>query len=122
MDSKKNILIIDDQLAPREAIRMILETKYAVTAVAGAAEAYKYLAGNSVDLVLLDIRMPGIDGITALKEIRKEYPEMRVILLSAHIPSENTQKTFTLEIYGYLMKPFDKDELLDIVDSALRER
>ena len=122
MDSKKNILVIDDQLAPREAIRMILETKYAVTAVAGAAEAYKYLAGNSVDLVLLDIRMPGIDGITALKEIRKEYPEMQVILLSAQIPSENTQKAFALEIYGYLMKPFDKDELLDIVDSALRER
>ena len=122
MDSKKNILVIDDQLAPREAIRMILEPKYAVTAVAGAAEAYRYLAGNSVDLVLLDIRMPGIDGITALKEIRKEYPEMRVILLSALIPSENTRKAFTLEIYGYLMKPFDKDELLDIVDGARRKR
>ncbi len=122
MHCKKNILIIDDQLAPREAIRMILETKYAVTAVTGAAEAYKYLAGNSVDLILLDIRMPGIDGITALKEIRKNYPEIQVILLSAYIPPESAQKAFELGIYGYLMKPFDKDDLFDIVNSALSEQ
>ncbi len=120
MQGKLKILIIDDELAPRESIRMVLKDKYAVAAATGAAEALGYMANNPVNLVLLDINMPKIDGITALKEIKKRYPETQVILLSAYVTLETIQKALKLGAFGYLMKPFDHDKLINIVDEALK--
>jgi DNA-binding NtrC family response regulator len=122
MKSKVEILIIDDQLSPRESIRMILKEKYAISTVTGAIEAFKYMAENLVELVLLDIKMPKIDGITALKEIKKKHPETEVILLTAYATPKTIQNTLKLGAFGYLMKPFDKDDLLDIVDRALKNQ
>ncbi|MDP3296971.1 MAG: response regulator [Thermodesulfovibrionia bacterium] len=116
------ILIIDDQVAPRESIRMILKDKYAIAMAAEATEAFKYMAENPVDLVLLDIRMPKIDGITALKEIKRKHPETEIILLTAYATHETTQKALKSGVFGCLIKPFDKDELLDIIDRALKKR
>jgi len=121
MQDKLKILVIDDQLAPRESIRMVLKDKYDVVA-ATAEWGFEYIAANPVNLVLLDIKMPKIDGITALKEIKKKYPGTEVILLSAYADIETTQKALKLGAFGYLTKPFDKDELLDIVDRALQNQ
>lgn len=122
MQSRLKILIIDDQLSSRESIRMVLKDKYAIATAAGAAEAFKYMAENPVALVLLDIKMPVMDGVTALKEIKKRHPEAKVILLTAYATLETTQKVLKLGAFGYLMKPFDKDKLLEIVDRALKNR
>ena len=102
------MLIIDDQVAPRESIRMILKDKYAIAMAAEATEAFKYMAEDPVDLVLLDIRMPKIDGITALKEIKKRHPETEIILLTAYATHETTQSALKYRVVGYLIKPFDK--------------
>jgi DNA-binding NtrC family response regulator len=120
--SKPRILIIDDQLAPRESIRMVLKDKYDVVTAAEAEEAFRYMSENPVNLVLLDIKMPKIDGITALKEIKKRYPETEVILLTAYATLETIQKAIKLGAFGCLMKPFDKNELLAIVDKAIKNR
>ena len=120
MQGKLKILIKDDELAPRESIRMVLKDKYAVAAAPGAAEALGYMADNPVNLVLLDINMPKIDGITALKEIKKRHPGTQIILLSAYITRETIQKALKLGAFGCLMKPFDHDKLINIVDEALK--
>ncbi len=118
----KRILIVDDQLTPRESIRMVLKDKYAVAAATGAEEALRYMTENPVNLVLLDLKMPKIDGITALKEIKKRHPGTQIILLTARVTLETIQKALKLGAFGYLMKPFDKEELLNIVDKALKNR
>ena len=120
MQSKPKILIVDDQLAPRESVKMVLKDRYDVAIAAGAEEAFKYIAENNVNLVLLDIKMPRIDGIEALKEIKKKHPDTEVVLLTAYASHEICQKALKLGAFGCLMKPFDKDELLKIVDSALK--
>ncbi len=122
MNDKIKILIIDDQTAPRESARMILKNRYDVATAEGALQGYQYLAENPVDLVFIDIKMPKIDGITALKEIKKKHPEVVVILLSAYITHETTQQVLKLGAYKCMRKPFDKDELFDAVKEALKDR
>ena len=120
MQGKLKILIIDDELAPRESIRMVLKDKYAVAAAPGVAEALGYMADNPVNLVLLDINMPKIDGITALQEIKKSHPETEIIFVTAYATLETIRKALNLGAFGFLMKPFDHDKLINIVDEALK--
>ncbi len=120
MQGKPKILIVDDQLELREVIRFVLKDKYMVAAVTGAEEAFKYMADNPVNLVLLDINMPKIDGITALQEIKKSHPETEIIFVTAYATLETIQKALNLGAFGFLMKPFDHDKLINIVDEALK--
>lgn len=121
MQTKSKILVIDNQLAPRESIRMVLKDKYTVVTSAEVEWALEYMAENSVKLVLLDIKMPKIDGITILEEIKERHPETEVILLTSYYTAiETTQKALKLGAFGYLTKPFDKDELLEMVDRAIK--
>jgi DNA-binding NtrC family response regulator len=120
MQNKINVLIVDDQLAARESVRMVLKDKYSIAMFAGATEAFKFMDENPVDLVLLDLKMEKMDGITALKEIKKKYPQTKVILLTAYASLETQQKAIELGAFGCIMKPFDKDELLNMVDRALQ--
>ncbi|MDP3297010.1 MAG: response regulator [Thermodesulfovibrionia bacterium] len=122
MQGKPKILIVDDQLELREVIRFVLKDKYLVAAVTGAEEAFKYMADNPVNLVLLDINMPKIDGITALQEIKKSHPETEIIFVTAYATLETIRKALNLGAFGFLMKPFDHDKLINIVDEALKNR
>lgn len=122
MDNKKNILVIDDELAPRQSILMVLKEYYNVTTAAGAREGFEVLNQNPVDLVVLDIRMPEIDGITALKEIKKHHPDVEVILLTAYSSLKTTQDGLMCGAFDYLIKPFDKDDLLLTVKKGLEKR
>jgi DNA-binding NtrC family response regulator len=122
MDEKTRILIVDDQLEMREFIRLVLKDKYAVATAGGAEEAFRYMDGNHVNMVLLDIKMPKIDGITALEEMKKRHPETEVILLSSCATTETIQKALKLGAFGYLIKPFDNNELIGIIDEALKNK
>lgn len=119
MGRKTEILIVDDELALREAIRFVLKDRYVVATAAGGEEALKYLTDNSVNLVLLDIKMPKIDGITAFKEIRKRHPEIQVIFISAHASPEIMQDALAHGAYGFITKPFDYTKLVNTVAEAL---
>jgi putative nucleotidyltransferase with HDIG domain len=122
MDNRGKILIIDDELAPRESLRMVLKDKYVVSTASGAQEGLDILAHDPVDLVVLDIRMPEMDGITALKEIKKRHPDIEVILLTAYASLETAQSALRLGAFDYLMKPFDKDDLINVVERGLQKR
>ncbi len=119
MRNRSRILIIDDQLSPRESIRMVLKDKYDVVAFSEAMEGLNYMIENPVNLVILDINMPKMDGIRVLQEIKRHHPQTKVILLTAYAPDITLHRALNLGAIGYLMKPFDKDELLDIVSKAL---
>jgi YesN/AraC family two-component response regulator len=88
VDNKEKILVIDDELAPRESIRMVLKDQYTVTTAAGAYEGLDLMSQNPVDVVVMDIKMPKMDGITALQEIKKKHPDTEVILLTAYASLE----------------------------------
>jgi len=122
VNKRGKILIIDDELAPRESLRMVLKDRYTVFTASGAHEGLDILAREPMDIVVLDIKMPKMDGITALKEIKSRYPDVEVVLLTAYASLETAQSALRLGAFDYLMKPFDKDDVLNIVERGLQKR
>jgi DNA-binding NtrC family response regulator len=119
---KARILIVDDQMQLREFLRITLKDRYTVATAGGAEEAFKYLSIYPVNLVLLDFRMPKMDGVTALEEIKKKHPETEVIMLTAYASRETIQRALKLGAFAFLMKPFDIDTLIKTIDEALKKR
>jgi DNA-binding NtrC family response regulator len=114
------VLVVDDELAVRESIRMILEyEKYAVKFAKDGRAALETLGAGSVDLVLLDIKMPGMDGIEVLQEIRRQWPLVPVIMISGHGTGETASEAGRLGAYEFLPKPPDRDRLLILARNAI---
>ena len=122
MGNKEKVLIIDDELSPRESIRMVLRDSYNVSTAAGGAEGLEFMTNNPIDLVVLDIMMPGMDGISTLQEIKKRYPDTEVILLTAYASLRTAKSAVRLGALDYLTKPFDKDDVLAVVKRGLEKK
>lgn len=120
--SENKILVVDDDLSVSTGVRMTLEGKYDVSTVYSASDAFNHLANHQVDLVLLDIKMPEMNGLEALKVIRKRHPEITVVMLTAYPTEDNMQKAWESGADGFLSKPFELDELRNYVDKALSEK
>jgi putative two-component system response regulator len=122
VNSMEKILVIDDELAPRESIRMVLKDLYAVSTAEGAHEGIDMIDVDPVDLIVMDIKMPRMDGITALQEIKKKHPDTEVILLTAYASLETARDAIRYGAFDYLIKPFDKDDVLAVVKKGLAKR
>lgn len=122
MNGKEKILIIDDELSPRESMRMVLRDKYTVSTASGGPEGLEFMAQNPIDLVVLDIKMPGMDGIEVLGEIKKQYPDTQVILLTAYASIDSAKSAVRLGALDYLTKPFDKDDVIEVVRRGLDKK
>jgi two-component system response regulator AtoC len=121
VDIKGNILVIDDDLAPRQSVLVVLKDEYNVSTATGAYEGLEYMSQNPVDLVVMDVRMPEMDGITALQEIKRRHLDTEVILLTAYANLDTARDAMLCGAYDYLIKPFDKDELLLLVKRGLEK-
>ena len=115
------ILIVDDDIVVGTMIRFALEDKYCVATTTSAVSAFEYLSNKKVDLILLDVKMPHINGIEALEEINKIHPDVDVIMMTAYASNENKAKAKMLGTYGFITKPFDLDELREYVDRVLSQ-
>ncbi len=121
-NDKKRVLVIDDELSPRESIRLVLKDRYSVSIATGGVEGLDFMSKNPIDLVVLDIKMPGMDGITALQEIKKNHPETEVVLLTAYASLETAKSAIRLGAFDYLTKPFDKDDVINVVERGLEKK
>ncbi len=121
-NNKEKILIIDDEFAPRESLRMVLKDRYVVSTAPGAQEGFNFMVQNPVDLVVLDIMMPGISGIEALQEIKNRHPDTEVVLLTAYASLETAKSAIRFGAFDYLTKPFDKDDVIRVVEKGLEKK
>ena len=122
MNNKEKILVIDDELMARYAVQQVLKDRYNIFMATGGKEGLDFMAQNPVDLVVLDIKMPDMDGVTVLREIKKRYPDTEVVLLTAYAGVETAQSALRLGALDYLTKPFDKDDVINVVERGLRKR
>lgn len=113
------ILVVDDDFSVREAVKVTLTDKHEVATASSALRALKYLSENRVSLVLLDIKMPKICGIEALKEIKSKHPETVVIMLTAYATDKSVKRAMELGAYGFIMKPFNIVDLRNCVENVL---
>jgi two-component system nitrogen regulation response regulator NtrX len=120
----KTILVVDDEKSVRDSIKMILEyEKYDVLFAENGAKALTALKENSIDAVFLDIKMPsGMDGIEALREMKKIEPEVPVVMISGHGTFDTAVEATKLGAFDYLPKPLDRDKLLIVLRNALEQR
>ncbi len=117
------ILIADDE----DGLRWVLEkglkqAGYRVTAVKDGEAALQEVGAEPFDLILLDIRMPGVDGLTLLGKIREARPDAQVVIMTAHGTMETAVQAMQRGAYDYLAKPFDMDEVLLLAERALTAR
>ncbi|QLA17590.1 sigma-54-dependent transcriptional regulator [Desulfolutivibrio sulfoxidireducens] len=113
------ILIVDDEPDFIETmVKRFTFRKMPVTAAKSGIEALTILETEAFDVVIMDVRMPGKDGIETLKEIKKHHPLTEVIMLTGHASVESGMRGMSLGAYDYVLKPVDFDELLDKVRKA----
>jgi len=114
------ILIADDE----DSLRWVLEkgfrgAGYEVTAVKDGAAAFAQIETGPFDLILLDVRMPGMDGLTLLKRTRELRPDAQIVIMTAHGTMETAIQAMQQGAYDYLAKPFDLDEALLLAERAM---
>jgi DNA-binding NtrC family response regulator len=117
---RQRVLIVDDEPSVRESVRMVLKDRYQVVSAASGNEALDLLNTDPSDVVLLDILMPGIDGLEVLEHIKQRGTTPQVIMLTATKTVKTAVSAMKLGAFDYITKPFDVDELLLIVDRAVQ--
>ncbi|NNL43426.1 MAG: sigma-54-dependent Fis family transcriptional regulator [Desulfobacterales bacterium] len=114
-----SVFIVDDEVIAREGITLALEKEYQVKAFASAEAVIDALENDLPDLILLDIGLPGMTGVEALKIIKKRHPEIIVIMITAYEDIETVISAMKLGAYDYVVKPLKMDSLLANVRVAL---
>jgi len=118
------IMIVDDEVPFVETMTKRLQKRdlTVITAFSGE-EALQKLAGNqNLDVVILDVKMPGLDGIETLRELKKTLPLAEVIMLTGHATVETAIEGMKLGAYDYLMKPCDIEQLMTKVEEATTKK
>jgi len=111
----RRVLVVDDEYGPRESIAYTLATSFSVETAERAAEALKKIKDQNYHVVVLDIRMPEMDGIKALEELRKIDPYVSVIILTGYGMLSTAQQAMVGGANQYMRKPPDVAELIDAV-------
>ncbi len=115
-----NILVVDDEKAARKSLADILRLEgYEVTAVEDGQSALDTLSDQAFDLMLLDIRMPGMDGIEVMQKAVEISPDMQIIMLTAHGSMESAIEALRYGAHDYLIKPSSPQEILSSVAGAM---
>ena len=115
-----NILVVDDEKAARKSLADILRLEgYEVMSVEDGASALTFLNDQEVDLMLLDIRMPGMDGIEIMQQASEISPETQIVMLTAHGSMESAIEALRYGAHDYLIKPSSPQEILSSVAGAL---
>lgn len=119
---RARILIVDDERGPRESLRMILAPAYEVLCARNGSEALEVLQTAPVDLVTLDLNMPGVKGDDLMHTIRAAYPEVEIIVITGYGTLESAAAGVRAGVCDYLLKPFDVVQVTAAVSRALSRR
>ena len=120
---KANLLVVDDEPVERRTLTDILRLEgHHVAAVANGEAAVDHVRLNPVDLIILDLRMPGMSGLEGIKVVNQIDPDIEIILLTAHGSMESAIEALRSKIHDYLLKPASPAQILDSVSRGLTRR
>ncbi|MFN3479683.1 MAG: sigma-54-dependent transcriptional regulator [Thermodesulfovibrionales bacterium] len=121
--NKNKILVVDDQRTVCYSLQRFLQSEgYNVHTATSGEDALSVLNDIKPDLVIMDVRMPEMDGIEVLRKIKESHPQIQVIMMTAFSTTEKAIQAIKLGAYDYLTKPFDNDELLIRVRDAIKTK
>jgi two-component system response regulator AtoC len=123
LPEKKQVLIVDDEPNLRKILAAQLSRDgYDVLLAEDGEQGLALLREHHIDLVVTDLKMPKVDGMTLLREALAEQPELPIVMITAHGTVDTAVEALKLGAFDYLTKPFDKDEVRQIVGKALKTR
>ncbi|NJD37326.1 MAG: sigma-54-dependent Fis family transcriptional regulator [Geobacter sp.] len=123
METEKKLLVIDDEPAIREGVRRILESEsFQVETFASGHAALERIKQEPFDLVVTDLKMPGISGMEVLKAIKEIQPDLPVIFITGYSSVDSAVEVMKLGAVDYIAKPFTPEEMLQTVKTALEQR
>ncbi len=118
-----SVLLVDDEEAfVRTLAKRLTVRRFDVLTATRAERAFANLNDNPIDVVVLDVRMPDLDGIEATKSIKKSHPLVEVILLTGHASMEASLEGMKMGAFDYLLKPVNIDELVYKIEDAHRKK
>lgn len=110
---KSNILVVDDEPVARQSLSDILKLEgYVVNSVPNGQAAVEHVRTHAVDLMIVDLKMPGMDGLEVIQVINQVSPETEIILLTAHGSIESAMQALRLRIHDYLLKPASPAQII----------
>jgi len=116
------VLVVDDELGPRESLRMLLKPTYLIQTADSGKAALDQIPAYRPDIVILDIKMPEVDGLEVLRRIKRVDPSIEVVMITAYASLETVKLALTHGAFEYLIKPFSRQDLEDVVRRALLRR
>ena len=117
------ILVVDDEeIVIRSCLRILADTDYTVDVARGGAEALQKIDETAYDVHLVDIMMPQINGLEVLKHVKQKRPASEVIIFTGLSQTETALRAQELGAFAYLPKPFEPEELRDLIGQALAKR
>ena len=120
---KMKMMLVDDEERFLSTTRKLLEKKdYSVLTAASGADALELLRTNRVHVVILDVKMPGMDGVATLREIKRRFPMVEVIMLTGHATVDSAVEGMKAGAVDYLMKPADIEEIVAKATDAFKRR
>ncbi len=123
MMQKASILVVDDEPIERQTLTDILRLEgYRVSSVANGEAAVDFVRNNTVDLIVLDLRMPGMSGLDVVKVLGRTAPDIEIILLTAHGSMESAIDALRSRVHDYLLKPASPTQILESVARGLARR
>jgi DNA-binding NtrC family response regulator len=123
MEDKIRVLVVDDEEVVRLGYRRVLSTdSFRVMAAGNGPEALDLMAGDRFDVVLLDLRMPGMDGLDVLRAIKERWPESEVVVVTGYPSIDSAKEAVKLGAYDYLAKPVVPDTVLRATTGAWMQK
>jgi signal transduction histidine kinase len=122
MATQGNVLIIEDEPGPALALKMILKPYYQVYSAERGETALEILKSTPIDVITLDLRMPGLSGMPLLSKIKEHDPDIEVIVITGYGSLETAVESINLKVFAYVAKPFDVLEILETTKRALQKR
>jgi len=121
LEKRATILVVDDEHGVRQSFYMVLKEEFAVLLAGSGEEAIDIFSKNSVDLILLDILLPDIDGVDLLERLKDMDPNTEIIMVTAVKEIQTAVKAIKLGAYEYIIKPFVVDEVITVIRRALEK-
>ena len=117
--TRKTILIVDDSSIIRNYLQKAIGNKYSIISVGGGQEAIDSIPNNKIDLILLDLMMPGIDGFGVLDYLNSNDNSTPVVIISGDTTKETIDKAFTYNVVDMIEKPFSEKVIMDKINRIL---
>ena len=116
-------MLVDDEVEFADTLAKRMKKRKLITSSVNSGEdALEFLGQNPTDVVILDVKMPGIDGIQTLREIKQQYPLVEVIMLTGHANVEVAIQGMEIGAFDYLMKPMAIDDLVYKIQDAYKKK